>query len=140
MRFHPVYWNGCGVYNDKSVEWIMCKTYFWLNIFFALQLVRKDGPFNREVQLPTTRSFNLLRFTYPCQKVQGRNVREEVVKFDDEDICTKNSVSGTPLQGAAVLLYCYYWKLCSINWLCMELYFVSFQHRVQILSTCRVVE
>nr|XP_022298495.1 uncharacterized protein LOC111107541 [Crassostrea virginica] len=79
---------------------------------------REDGHYNEEVQLPTSRPFYLLRFTSPCQMVQGMYVREENVKFDDEDHNNKNSVSGKYPMGAnggrnQELLYCYYSPLTS---------------------------
>ena len=86
------------------------------NLFFfkcVLFFVREDGSYKTKVQLPTRNPFFLLRFTSPCQMVQGMYVREESVKFDDEDRNNKNSVSGKYPMGASNgrnqrLLYCYY--------------------------------
>lgn len=73
---------------------------------------RRDGPFEKEIQLPTSKPFYLLRFASPCQKVKGMHVREETVRFDDEDRNNANSVSGRPPMGAGGknhrLMYCYY--------------------------------
>ncbi|XP_061179204.1 uncharacterized protein LOC133187820 [Saccostrea echinata] len=73
---------------------------------------RKDGSFRREIQLPTTKPFYLLRFTSYCQMVKGMYVREEHVRFDDEDANNKNTVAGNYPYGAAGrnhdLFYCYY--------------------------------
>lgn len=82
------------------------KSIIW-SIFF-----RRDGPFEKEIQLPTSKPFYLLRFASPCQKVKGMHVREETVRFDDEDRNNANSVSGRPPMGAGGknhrLMYCYY--------------------------------
>ena len=92
--------------------------YFELNrnIQPILLFVRKDGPYYKAIQLPTSYPFYLLRFTSPCQMVQGMYVREEYVKFDDEDTNNRNSVSGVYPMAASVgrdrqLLYCYYFRL-----------------------------
>ena len=74
---------------------------------------REDGSYISRVELPTSNPFYLLRFTSPCQIVQGMYVREESVKFDDENRNNKNSVSGKYPLGASNgrnqrLLYCYY--------------------------------
>ncbi|XP_022298825.2 uncharacterized protein LOC144617945 [Crassostrea virginica] len=74
---------------------------------------RKDGPFYKAIKLPTSYPFYLLRFTSPCQMVQGMYVREEYVKFDDEDTNNRNSASGVYPMGAKAgsdvrLLYCHY--------------------------------
>ena len=60
----------------------------------ALFIISEDGHYNDEVQLATSRPIYLLRFTSPCEIVQGIYVKEENVKFDDEDHNNKNSVSG----------------------------------------------
>ena len=79
---------------------------------------REDGRYNTKVQLPTSQPFYLLRFTSPCQMVEGMYVREENVQFDDEDHNNKNSISGKVPMGAnggrnQHLLYCYYTPLGS---------------------------
>jgi hypothetical protein len=79
---------------------------------------RNDGSYTTKIRLPTTNPFYLLRYTDPCQLVEGMNVREESVFSDDEnDSGSINSVSGShpygPVNGQTNyrLFYCYYWAM-----------------------------
>lgn len=75
---------------------------------------RNDGYYYNAIELPTADPFYLLRYDSYCQRVKGMHVREEIVRFDDEDIANRNSVSGSYPLGAdredRLLLYCYYWQ------------------------------
>lgn len=77
-------------------------------------LDRNDGYYYNAIELPTADPFYLLRYDSHCQRVKGMHVREEIVRFDDEDIGNRNYVSGSYPLGAnredRLLLYCYYWR------------------------------
>eukprot|EP00105_Crassostrea_gigas_P032444 XP_011455453.1 PREDICTED: uncharacterized protein LOC105347874 [Crassostrea gigas] len=74
---------------------------------------RNDGSYSKQILLPTSHPFYLLIYTTGCQFVAGMHMREEFVRFDDENDYNRNSVFGTPPMGAGGrnhrLFYCYYW-------------------------------
>ncbi|XP_022296255.1 uncharacterized protein LOC111106032 [Crassostrea virginica] len=112
-----VYWDDEDRNNKNSYGGVLPSGEFGRNTRINY-CCREDGPYNNTIQLPTTQPFYLLRFTSPCQMVQGMNFENESVEFDDEDNNNKNSVSGKYPLGASNgrnqrLRYCYYSPLGS---------------------------
>ncbi|XP_061179439.1 uncharacterized protein LOC133188066 [Saccostrea echinata] len=106
-----LYWDDDDSRNKNSYGGVLPSGYYDRNTRIDY-CCRKDGSYTREIELPTTKPFYLMRFTSPCQLVKGMYVREEHVHFDDEDHNNKNSVSGSHPYGAGGgnhdLYYCYY--------------------------------
>ncbi|XP_078339223.1 uncharacterized protein LOC144627150 isoform X3 [Crassostrea virginica] len=94
-----VYWDDEDRNNKNSYDGVLPSGDFGRNTRIDY-CCREDGRYNTKVQLPTSKPFYLLRFTSPCQMVEGMYVREENVQFDDEDHNNKNSISGKVPMGA----------------------------------------
>lgn len=111
--FGSVYWDDEDAFNANSHGGTLPSGSFGRDTKINY-CCRNDGYYYNAIELPTSHPFYLLRFTSHCQRVKGMHVREEIVRFDDEDLANGNYVSGSYPLGAdreeRLLLYCYYWR------------------------------
>ncbi|XP_052681062.1 uncharacterized protein LOC128161727 [Crassostrea angulata] len=108
-----VFWDDEDTFNDNSHGGYLPDGYFGSDTRIDY-CCRNDGYYFNAIELPTSHPFYLLRYTSYCQRVKGMHVREEIVRFDDEDLANRNSISGSTPKGAGghdhFLMYCYYWS------------------------------
>ncbi|ESP03389.1 hypothetical protein LOTGIDRAFT_137430, partial [Lottia gigantea] len=55
---------------------------------------RDDGLPSKEILLPTEKPFIMLKYTRECQHVHGMTVREEYVRWDDQDVINHDKEGG----------------------------------------------